>query len=711
MAPSIGLNLRVTGHCNQGGRKYMEDVFSVAYQQTDDEMDLEYAFFGIFDGHGGKEAAVFAKEHLMDNIVKHQNFWSENDDLVLKAIRDGFLKTQNDMWADLPNWAKTNSGLPSTAGTTASIAFIRRGKIFVGHAGDSGIVLGEQDENNKDVWNYRALTKDHKPEDEKELARIEAAGGKVVNKSGVPRVVWNRPKLGHTGPIRRSTPVDEIPFLAVARALGDLWSYNSKQDIFVVSPEPDLHVYTIDISKQRCLILGTDGAWNVLSPEMAVNSVRAAESNNEKHMLEGSTGTGGHQWQNPSKKLVDLAVDRWRVCKLRADNTSVVVVMLDPPGPPRAQVLRRQRDAATSAQPKKQACNNQDAPPLPPKPKSVLAPVASSSSANKGLAIISRFPNSKKPEEASGKNLVTGKEEQCGGRIVHDNIKTEPTKVNAEKPSGGKFKPLVTTPQPSSLPCSEFENPTIQVNEVSSSEVGEVPAASDSSSRQFVSSLPSPAGPRPRKSLSRELASLALDSPAAASQSSKKPSAGRRSAGAVALPRRRGRSIDGLAVGQGNESDEENVVAPERPPRVGGLVPVGKLEAVEAKCDALNNKIKMMEKKVVNRTELLTAEVRALRQTMSSTAVTTPTRVLRSRNGEDVSNSPGSGVKRKRAEGETRAGGQQAKRERTTTWAGRTLRQQKSVVEKVTRSSRKVAGPAVAPPTKGRRSLNILTKK
>ena len=67
----------------------------------------------------------------------------------------------------------------------------------------------------------------------------------MINKSGVPRVVWNRPKLGHTGPVRRSTPVDEIPFLAVARALGDLWSYNSKQDVFVVSPDPDLHVYTI----------------------------------------------------------------------------------------------------------------------------------------------------------------------------------------------------------------------------------------------------------------------------------------------------------------------------------------------------------------------------------------------------------------------------------------------------------------------------------
>ena len=181
----------------------------------------------------------------MDNITKQQNFWSENDDLVLKSIREGFLKTQQDMWGDLENWAKTGSGLPSTAGATASIAFIRRGKIFVGHVGDSGIVLGEQDEERPDQWTCRPLTRDHKPECEIELARIEAAGGKVVNKSGVPRVVWNRPKLGHTGPVRRSTPVDEIPFLAVARALGDLWSYNSKRDIFVVSPDPDLHVYTI----------------------------------------------------------------------------------------------------------------------------------------------------------------------------------------------------------------------------------------------------------------------------------------------------------------------------------------------------------------------------------------------------------------------------------------------------------------------------------
>lgn len=35
MPASIGVNLRVTGNCRQGGRKYMEDCFSVAYQVID----------------------------------------------------------------------------------------------------------------------------------------------------------------------------------------------------------------------------------------------------------------------------------------------------------------------------------------------------------------------------------------------------------------------------------------------------------------------------------------------------------------------------------------------------------------------------------------------------------------------------------------------------------------------------------------------------
>ncbi|XP_046828429.1 uncharacterized protein LOC124428441 isoform X2 [Vespa crabro] len=345
MPLSIGVNLRVTGHCNQGGRKYMEDMFSVAYQQTPDDKDLEYAFFGIFDGHGGGEAAAFAKEHLMDIIVKQKNFWSERDEDVLRAIRDGYVNTHYAMWRELDKWPRTASGLPSTAGTTASIAFIRKGKIYIGHVGDSGIILGHQPDGDPQ-WRAKALTKDHKPESGPEMIRIQESGGKVVSKSGVPRVVWNRPRIGHKGPVRRSTHIDEIPFLAVARSLGDLWSYNSELDTFIVSPEPDVKVVAVDVKSYRCLIFGTDGLWNMLTPQAAVAIVQAAEMHNEKHIIASQqTGNGAdvQMWINPSKSLVDRALERWSSTRLRADNTSVVTVMLDPPGPSRSEVLLNQK--------------------------------------------------------------------------------------------------------------------------------------------------------------------------------------------------------------------------------------------------------------------------------------------------------------------------------------------------------------------------------
>jgi len=653
----------------------MEDVFSVAYQQTEDELDLEYAFFGIFDGHGGKEAALFAKEHLMDNITKSPNFWSDDDDLVLKSIREGFLKTQQDMWGDLENWSKTGSGLPSTAGTTASIAFIRRGKIFVGHVGDSGIVLGEQDPVNADLWKPRNLTRDHKPECEIELARIEEAGGKVVSKSGVPRVVWNRPKIGHTGPVRRSTPMDEVPFLAVARALGDLWSYNSKKDVFVVSPDPDLHVYTIDISKHRCLVLGTDGAWNVLSAMSAVSMVRSAEKNNEKHMLDPDAG---HSWQNPSKCLVDQAVERWKTFKLRADNTSIVVVMLDPPGPPRAQVLRRQREMAQGgvSQAVKKPCDNTNPPPLPPKP--------GNRASTKGLSIISRFPNSSNPKEAHGKNLVSKKDDpspsssaspfsalRTSSRIIQDSTKSEPEKVRVNM-VGGRSSPLAKP--------TTGSQPNLQVNEVTSSD-------SESSS---------PAGTaKSRKSISRELANLALDSPAAANT---RPS--RRSGRQLLKPKRRGRSVEGLGR---DDSDTENMAD-------GGMVPATKLAEVEKKCQDLTNQLRAMEEKVSQQTSSLTQEFRALRSNLlkEDRSPETPPRVLRSKNGNTpAATTPGSGTKRKLQQPSNESvpikrAAAAGKRERTVTWAGGRSRLNLKEAHQP-RTTRKSAGGAVAAtPTMGK---------
>lgn len=100
MSASFGVNLRVTGHCSRGGRKYMEDYFSVAYQESETEKDLEYAFIGIYDGHGGCDAAKFTRQHLINMIVSQRLFWSESDDDVLQAIREGFIATHYAMWRE-----------------------------------------------------------------------------------------------------------------------------------------------------------------------------------------------------------------------------------------------------------------------------------------------------------------------------------------------------------------------------------------------------------------------------------------------------------------------------------------------------------------------------------------------------------------------------------------------------------------------------------
>ena len=54
---------------------------------------------------------------------------------------------------------------------------------------------------------------------------------------------------------------------------GDLWSYNATNDKFVVYPDPDICTQTVDLSKQKFIILASDGLWNMVSFQEAVDIV------------------------------------------------------------------------------------------------------------------------------------------------------------------------------------------------------------------------------------------------------------------------------------------------------------------------------------------------------------------------------------------------------------------------------------------------------
>lgn len=75
----------------------------------------------------------------------------------------------------------------------------------------------------------------------------------------------------------------------------------------------------------------------MVSPQGAVDSVRQSDQQNERS---ASFDSSSCEWLNPSKALVDKALERWSTRKMRADNTSVVIIMFDPPGPPKRDVIK-----------------------------------------------------------------------------------------------------------------------------------------------------------------------------------------------------------------------------------------------------------------------------------------------------------------------------------------------------------------------------------
>lgn len=64
------------------------------------------AFFAVFDGHGGREAAHFAREHLWGLLKKQRGFWSRDDAEVCAALRKGFIACHHAMWKELRKYSR-----------------------------------------------------------------------------------------------------------------------------------------------------------------------------------------------------------------------------------------------------------------------------------------------------------------------------------------------------------------------------------------------------------------------------------------------------------------------------------------------------------------------------------------------------------------------------------------------------------------------------
>jgi len=80
----------VGGETNVGGQNYMEDYIVL-------ESAKGQAFLAVFNGHGGKEVAKYARDNLWATIKASNRFESDDPVNMAQAIAAGFVQIQENM--------------------------------------------------------------------------------------------------------------------------------------------------------------------------------------------------------------------------------------------------------------------------------------------------------------------------------------------------------------------------------------------------------------------------------------------------------------------------------------------------------------------------------------------------------------------------------------------------------------------------------------
>lgn len=241
--------------------------------------------FGVFDGHGGKEVAIFVKKHFTEELLKNntflkgdmknaliENFLRMDDIMVTKSGKEelksearksksedeaqsqnqgGQKNSQMDFFRQMVDPKQDpNCDVAMFTGCTASVCGIFDGKMYFANAGDSRSVLCKKGQ-------AIPMSIDHKPELEIERNRIEKAGGWVTE----GRV---KGKLTLT-----------IGNLNLSRSLGDLEYKQNKKlsaEDQMITAYPDVVVenFTDDLD---FLIIGCDGVWDCKTNQEACDFV------------------------------------------------------------------------------------------------------------------------------------------------------------------------------------------------------------------------------------------------------------------------------------------------------------------------------------------------------------------------------------------------------------------------------------------------------
>eukprot|EP00002_Diphylleia_rotans_P032475 TRINITY_DN6829_c0_g1_i2.p1 TRINITY_DN6829_c0_g1~~TRINITY_DN6829_c0_g1_i2.p1 ORF type:complete len:417 (+),score=95.94 TRINITY_DN6829_c0_g1_i2:626-1876(+) len=272
--------------------------------------DQSSSMFGIFDGHGthGDKVANTVKDTLYKSFATNFEASASSDPAsVAQSLMSSFIETQRELEKKGDQFLLT--------GTTASVAFIQKEILHLAHVGDSRVVIGRECVCCSRVNRYLsgqgkapleethiiafAATVDHRVgELPEERARVEKAGGEVKLDPNLPPDAWDE--------MRIYAPGQKYPGLVTSRSLGDLLGHS-----LGVIPTPEISAKELD-ENDKILIIASDGVWDILSNQDAINLVSCYSDPSEA-----------------TNALVDACVKGWSDEYDVGDNVSAIVLFLN----------------------------------------------------------------------------------------------------------------------------------------------------------------------------------------------------------------------------------------------------------------------------------------------------------------------------------------------------------------------------------------------
>ncbi|XP_022725469.1 probable protein phosphatase 2C 63 [Durio zibethinus] len=249
--------------------------YSIAVVQANNNLEDQSQVFtspsatyvGVYDGHGGPEASRFVNKHLFPFI---QKFVLEQGGLSADVIKKAFNATEEEFLHLVKQSLPLRPQIASV-GSCCLVGAISNDVLYVANLGDSRAVLGKRvSENKKNMVVAERLSTDHNVGDEEVRKEVEALHPDDSHIVLYTQGVWRIKGI-----------------IQVSRSIGDV--YLKKPEFYrdpiyhqfgfpvplkrpVITAEPSILIRKLK-PQDLFLIFASDGLWEQLSDEAAVNIV------------------------------------------------------------------------------------------------------------------------------------------------------------------------------------------------------------------------------------------------------------------------------------------------------------------------------------------------------------------------------------------------------------------------------------------------------